>query len=192
MIIAVIYSFEKKKYIFLWGQKCSACAMYLHTRDAMYLHYIDACGGVRDHVACCDRNEMRWPCFENCPTEGSTFSGPQMHYIPEVHHFWILPCMQCNKDAWKLYLWQIWCLANQNDLLSSWGTLVASKRMLINGEFALVTLSFSYHQLLWKQMASHKIWRENHTMTFTTGHTMFLPTKVEGTMKRFEWKCWPI
>ena len=68
------YSFEKKKYIFPWGQKCSACAMYLHTRDAMYLHCIDACGGVRDHVACCDRNEMRWPCFENCPTEGSTFS----------------------------------------------------------------------------------------------------------------------
>ena len=162
--------------------------MYLHTRDAMYLHFIDACAGVQDHVACCDRNEMRWPCFKNCPTEGSPCSWcPQMHYKPdETDCITFESCHACdvNKDACKLYLWQIWCLANQNVPLSSWGTLVASKRMLINGEFALVTLSLSYHQLLWKQMASHKIWRENHTMTFTTGQ--YCSFQQKGFQNKFE------
>ena len=34
---------------------------------------------------------------------------------------------------------------------------MAFVRVFINGKLALVTFSFSYHQLLWKQLASHDI-----------------------------------
>ena len=68
-------------------------------------------------------------------------------------------CHSCDviKDTCELHISTICCLENQNVLLSSWGTLVAFVRVFINGKLALVTFSFSSHQLLWKQLASHDI-----------------------------------